>query len=442
MNKKRISIIGLPRSGTTILANILNSLDDTVCLSEPLWTFFKYDRLRNVGKVDFSNHSKEYSDFLPSIYEIFKKSEYTNLCIKETCTSWHQESIEIIDETFPTDYTIFIIRDPKTTYSSWKNMKWTYGAPVFASGRNANIKYFINSFAMFNSYMDSVIKSNKNALILEYEKLASEDGLTYLKEKLSGVFNVPLDLRLKKIENGIGDAKARVSTHIDKHRIECDNLTNSESIRCEQLLKDYACYYGHYRLNHCDEVVHRTEESEESEENTVHNMASCMLSILDSIKLHDNGYGYDGETLSEMMFRKMRAYNVDLNKELGFDHLKPVDSKKNKSKSKKEKLILKVINDGKKGLKKTQKNHEEMIKEYQENGFGDMHPNNIEGYKTGLSYTLGYTFGHLELLKQVNKLIKMSPKEIKDLIAENKRIEKKNKKHLKDVFNRIKKHKP
>ena len=57
----------------------------------------------------------------------------------------------------------------------------------------------------------------------------------------------------------------------------------------------------------------------------LYNMASCMLSILDTIKLHDYGSLYeDDETLSQMMFRKMEAYNIDLNKELDFDHLKPV----------------------------------------------------------------------------------------------------------------------
>lgn len=64
----------------------------------------------------------------------------------------------------------------------------------------------------------------------------------------------------------------------------------------------------------------------------LHNMASCMLSILDSLKLSDKGSLYEGdETLSEMMFRKMKAYNIDLNKELGFTHLKPV--KKNEAKN-------------------------------------------------------------------------------------------------------------
>ena len=62
----------------------------------------------------------------------------------------------------------------------------------------------------------------------------------------------------------------------------------------------------------------------------LHEVFSCMLSILDTIKLHDYGTLYEeDETLSEMMFRKMKAYNIDLNRELGFDHLKPVKKIKN-----------------------------------------------------------------------------------------------------------------
>ena len=61
----------------------------------------------------------------------------------------------------------------------------------------------------------------------------------------------------------------------------------------------------------------------------LHNMASCMLSILDSLKLYDNdSLLLDNETLSEVMFRKMKAYNIDLNKELGFNHLEPVSKKR------------------------------------------------------------------------------------------------------------------
>jgi hypothetical protein len=62
------------------------------------------------------------------------------------------------------------------------------------------------------------------------------------------------------------------------------------------------------------------------EDNKKRNMAECMLSILDSLKLYDKGHlVLEGETLSEMMFRKMKGYGVDLNVELDFDHLKPIE---------------------------------------------------------------------------------------------------------------------
>ena len=66
----------------------------------------------------------------------------------------------------------------------------------------------------------------------------------------------------------------------------------------------------------------------------IKSMASCLLSILDTLKLFDNDSLETGdETLSEIMFRKMKFYNIDLNKELGFKHLKPVKKRKIKNKT-------------------------------------------------------------------------------------------------------------
>lgn len=80
-----------------------------------------------------------------------------------------------------------------------------------------------------------------------------------------------------------------------------------------ELAQDF-CYY-----------LEELEEESEEQNEYIYNMASCMLSILDCLKLFDKNQLYtEDETLSEMMFRKMKAYNIDLNKELGFNHLKPV----------------------------------------------------------------------------------------------------------------------
>jgi len=106
--------------------------------------------------------------------------------------------------------------------------------------------------------------------------------------------------------------------------------------------------------------------------------------------------------------------------------------------NKKEKLISQVLNDGIESLKKTKQNHEEMIKDYQNNGFGDMHKDNIEDYKTGLSYTHGYCIGHLELLKKINSLLDMSVDEINELISDNEKIKLENEKYMSDLLNEIK----
>lgn len=104
----------------------------------------------------------------------------------------------------------------------------------------------------------------------------------------------------------------------------------------------------------------------------------------------------------------------------------------------KEKLILQVLNESKESLEKTKLDHEEMMKDFKENGYGDVHTNNIESIKTGLSYTHGYCIGHLELLKKINSLINMSEDEIKELIKENEEIAAQNKKHMDEVLKEIK----
>jgi len=54
-------------------------------------------------------------------------------------------------------------------------------------------------------------------------------------------------------------------------------------------------------------------------------MAECLLSILDTLKLADNdNLDMYSETLSEMMFRKMKGSDIDLNELLGFTHLEPI----------------------------------------------------------------------------------------------------------------------
>jgi len=69
-------------------------------------------------------------------------------------------------------------------------------------------------------------------------------------------------------------------------------------------------------------------------EDKISNYQNSLVSIYDYVKMLDrdiinNNIDIDtlqlnDETISEMFFRNLSAYDVDLNKDLGWDHLKPI----------------------------------------------------------------------------------------------------------------------
>ena len=68
------------------------------------------------------------------------------------------------------------------------------------------------------------------------------------------------------------------------------------------------------------------------------NYLNALVAIYDYLKLTDNEIinnnikigilELNEETLSEMFFRKLKAYDIDLNEELGWTHLTPINQNK------------------------------------------------------------------------------------------------------------------
>ena len=107
---------------------------------------------------------------------------------------------------------------------------------------------------------------------------------------------------------------------------------------------------------------------------------------------------------------------------------------------KKEKLIIGILTEDLKGIKKTLKNQEEQLNDIRKNGINkEIHKAYHIEIQTGLSYTSGYCTGHIKLAESVIGLLGISNKEIEELIADNKRISAENKKYLKEMFDDIKK---
>ena len=72
------------------------------------------------------------------------------------------------------------------------------------------------------------------------------------------------------------------------------------------------------------------------------NYLNALVAIYDYLKLTDNEIinnnikigmlELNEETLSEMFFRKLKAYDIDLNEELGWTHLTPIKQNKDDGK--------------------------------------------------------------------------------------------------------------
>jgi hypothetical protein len=107
--------------------------------------------------------------------------------------------------------------------------------------------------------------------------------------------------------------------------------------------------------------------------------------------------------------------------------------------SKKDKLILGIIEKDLKGIRKLLKEQEKQIRGIDKNGFdSEIHPAWYLDIRTGLSYTQGYCTGYIKKAEEIIGLLKLSDaKDVETLIAENKKIEAANKKHLKEVFDEV-----
>ena len=104
----------------------------------------------------------------------------------------------------------------------------------------------------------------------------------------------------------------------------------------------------------------------------------------------------------------------------------------------KNKKILKMLSEKKKGLKKHLKDEEQAFsKLYKKKNKSVIDIEMLSGH----NYTIGYCTAVLSLSKEIVSLLKMSEEEIDDLIKENKKISKQNKKHMKEILDGIKKDK-
>ena len=222
-------VLGLPRTGTTLLNNILNSYDNGFCISEPHWAnILNPGSVRVDGvNVDCSNNGRIYEN----INNIVDGEGYLIGGVKETFREHQMASSNFILNSPNVDVIIGIFREPVSGFNGWLRTNW--------KGYYVNHNNYIKSY---RKLFDTLNTSNKKTVFLKYEKIC-EGSVGYLNSKLDeiGLELEPLD-GIKKTNYIFGDPTANSGGIIKKPNVNNGNINQKiQKQICSELNDIYVC---------------------------------------------------------------------------------------------------------------------------------------------------------------------------------------------------------
>ena len=213
-NINLFQVFGTPRSGTTLLASILDHLEGTICLIEPQLSLYMEGKIRVDAKYripPLKKHSlKKTLQFLGA------REALKNLGFKETYRSEFHPTLptrsllesNICSPVF--DYHIVIIRDPR---DSWASVVKRH--PVFEKDKEALDEYLYSWKSLCN-----LISYRNDILVIRYEDLII--NTQQVLQRLYQYLSIPPTENLFPLNaiEGFGDKTAQGGGHISQSTIK------------------------------------------------------------------------------------------------------------------------------------------------------------------------------------------------------------------------------
>ena len=226
-NKKVFGILGLPRSGTTLLNNILNSYENSFSISEPHWVnLLRPGQLRTDKiKINLSDNKNNFNE----VKKFIKTTEYDLGGIKETYRSKQKDSSNFILNSDLVDFIVVVLRNPIYGFSGW----------VRSEGNLADENLFINDY---KSLIKDCEKTNKLIFWVNYEKLC-EEGVDYLNDVFGDYVFLPKIEEIKKPNFIFGDDRANKGGKIKKPNKSTEGVSLEIS---EKITKELKPLYEKY----------------------------------------------------------------------------------------------------------------------------------------------------------------------------------------------------
>lgn len=219
-NNLFFGIIGLPRSGTTLLSNIFNSYDNSFSLVEPKWAKDYNDDYFTTDKISM-NLDCDLVDFVDRLVKI--EGKYNVGCIKETFRLHQKEYTDYLIDDNRFDSIIFIFREPISNFSSWKRTKW--------GSYYDDVDYFIECYStLYQTYLNQ-----KNKYLIIYENICL-NGSTYLNSIFTGLKFDNIE-KIKSTNFKFGDEGANSGGNIKSPSFNDENITIVEKEKINTSLK-------------------------------------------------------------------------------------------------------------------------------------------------------------------------------------------------------------
>lgn len=231
--KDTYSIVGLPRSGTTLLAKIMNSIEGVNCLSEPIRSMHStnLETKKKLSSQEFERIDQSTHNFLKGYHRYIREnSEFKIGGIKETYSPVPTRINREVNKLFnASDFLIFILREPKSTFSGWRQLKWSNGSmkPRYRYNSDMFIKIYEDYISKYHE-----MKMIKPTFLIKYEDLCENFSSKWLTDIFKGNLEFEGELDILKPMMGVGDSKCEITNSIVEPRTTYSNLDIEE---CEKI---------------------------------------------------------------------------------------------------------------------------------------------------------------------------------------------------------------
>jgi hypothetical protein len=216
-----IGILGLPRSGTTILANVINSMDNGFCAVEPIWFAVRQPAQQAVSGAKTGTFPLRPIEQIPAALRSIRDAKgYAFAACKETYGLKRAGPVNIL--LAECDVFLAIFRDPVSTFSSWRTRQW---APPWDAHY-----YDVNAFlADYRAFVELAHDPRRRVCRVKHESLFA-GGVEYLNTVIPtlGRIEGTLTLAPMQISSAFGDRQAKFSAQLNAPALRRDGVTPAE----------------------------------------------------------------------------------------------------------------------------------------------------------------------------------------------------------------------